>query len=259
MKPHEKLTKKIRKPIFSLTKSIHDKRGLQNLRKNQHLYRTLTQYLELSQSTGCSYYDYWTLYRHIRKNKPVEILECGTGVSTIVMAWALMENEREGDPAGRITSMEDIDIWYQKAAKLVPEQLKPYIELIHSPKVEYSYSIFRGVGYQEIPQRAYEFVFVDGPETTAPSDGTMAFDFDLINVVKNADHPVSAIVDKRVTTCYVYQKVFGTDKVEFDPRCDLCFVGPLTKKNLKSRIGGGRFAHTFRLWGNSELNFIMKS
>lgn len=259
MKPHEKLMKKIRKPIFSFTKSIYDKRGLQNLRKNQHLYRALTQYLELSQSTGCSYYDYWTLYCHIRKNKPAEILECGTGVSTIVMAWALMENEQQGGTAGRITSMEDVDFWYQQASELIPKELKTYIEIIHSQKVEYSYLIFRGVGYQEIPHKAYEFVFVDGPETTAPSDGTMAFDFDLINVVKDADHPVSAVVDNRVTTCYIYQKVFGRDKVRFDPKCDLGFVGPVTKTDLKSRVGGSTFAHTFRLWGNSELNFIMKS
>ncbi len=259
MKPHERLMKKIRKPIFALTKSIYDKRGLQNLRKNQNLYRSLTEYIELSQSTGCSYFDYWSLYRHIRKNKPVEVLECGTGVSTIVMAWALMENEKEGGPAGRLTSMEDVDFWYQQASKLIPAELKAYIELIHSPKVEYSHSIFRGVGYQQIPRKAYAFVFVDGPETTAPSDGTPTFDFDLINVVKNADHPVSAIVDKRVTTCYVYQKVFGIDKVHFDPRCDLCFVGPVTKKDLKSPIGGGAFMHTFRLFGKTKLNFITKS
>jgi hypothetical protein len=259
MKLHLKLIKKIRKPIFAFTNSIYDNRGLQNLRKNKHLHQALSQYLESSQSTGCSYYDYWTLYHYIRKHQPIEILECGTGVTTIVMAWALMENEQEGVASGRITSMEDVDFWYQQASELIPSELKPYIDLIHSPKVEYSYSIFRGVGYQDIPRRAYEFVFVDGPETTAPSDGTMAFDFDLINVVKNADSPVSAIVDKRVTSCYVYQKIFGTDKVKFDPRCDLCFVGPVTKRDLKSQIGGGRFAHTFRLCGNSELNFIMKS
>jgi hypothetical protein len=78
-------------------------------------------------------------------------------------------------------------------------------------------------------------------------------------VVTKADHPVSAIVDKRAATCYVFQKLFGIDKVKFDARCDVCFVGPLTKADLKSRMGGGAFMHTFRIFGNSELNFIMKS
>jgi hypothetical protein len=36
-----------------------------------------------------------------------------------------------------------------------------------------------GVGYQDIPGREYQFVFIDGPETTAPSDeiGTASFSY----------------------------------------------------------------------------------
>jgi hypothetical protein len=259
MKLYHLLTKVLKKPVFKFTRSVYDRQALKKIKKNTKLYQTITDYISLSESTGCSYFDYWTLYNTIRKNKPAEILECGTGVSSVVMAYALMENEQAGSLTGRITSMEDVDLWYQKAAKLIPDNLKPYVEIVHSPKVEYCHSIFRGVGYQDIPQRAYEFVFVDGPETTAPSDGTLTFDFDLINVVTKADHPVSAIVDKRAATCYVFQKLFGIDKVKFDARCDVCFVGPLTKADLKSRMGGGAFMHTFRIFGNSELNFIMKS
>jgi hypothetical protein len=61
MKPHHKLTKMIKKQIFSLTKSIYDKRRLKNLKENKKLYKTLKEYIKLSKSTGCSYYDYWTL------------------------------------------------------------------------------------------------------------------------------------------------------------------------------------------------------
>jgi hypothetical protein len=242
MKLYQLLTKVLKKPVFKFTKSAYDRQALKKLKKNARLYQTLMDTIKLSESTGCSYYDYWTLYNTTR----TEILECGTGVSSVVMAYALMENEQEGSLPGRITSMEDVDLWYQKAKKLMPDKLKPYVEIIHSPKVEYCHSIFRGVGYQDIPQRAYEFVFIDGPETTAPSDGTLTFDFDLINVVTEANHPISAIVDKRAATCYVFQKLLGVDKVK-------------TKADLKSRMGGGAFKHTFRIFGNSELNFIMKS
>ena len=259
MKLYHLIAKVLKKPVFKSTRSIYDRQALKKIKKNTTLYQILADYIKRSESTGCSHFDYWTLYNTIRKNKPAEILECGTGVSSIAMAYALMENEQEGNLAGRITSMEDVELWYQKAKDLIPDKLRPYIDIIHSPKVEYCHSIFRGVGYQDIPQRAYEFVFVDGPETTAPSDGTLAFDFDLINVVKNSDQPVSAIVDKRAATSYVFQKLFGIDKVKFDARCDLCFVGPVTKADLKSRLGGGAFMHTFRIFGNSELNFIMKS
>lgn len=259
MKIYRLLAKVLKKPAFKFTKSAYERRALKKLKENRQLYQTIIDYIKKSESTGCSYFDYWTLYHYIRKNKPAEILECGTGVSSIVMAHALMENEQDGSLTGRITSMEDVDLWYQKAQNLIPEKLRPYIEIIHSPKVEYYHSIFRGVGYRDIPQRAYEFVFIDGPETTAPSDGSLTFDFDLINVVTRAEQPISAIVDKRAATCYVFQKLFGVDKVKFDARCDLCFVGPITRVDLKSRMGGGAFMHTFRIFGNSQLNFIMKS
>ena len=259
MKRYHQIVKVLKKPLFKFSRSVYDGQALKKIRKNAGFYQTITDYIKRSQSTGCSYSDYWVLYHYIRKNKPREILECGTGVSSIAMAYALMENEQKGSPAGRITSMEDVELWHQKAAKIIPDKLKPYVDIIHSPKVEYCHSIFRGVGYQDIPQRAYDFVFVDGPETTAPSDSTLTFDFDLINVVKNTDRPVFAIVDKRAATSYVFQKLFGVDKVKFDARCDLCFVGPVTKADLKSRMGGGSFMHTFRIVGNSQLDFMMKS
>lgn len=85
----------------------------------------------------------------------------------------------------------------------------------------------------------------------------MTFDFDLINVVTQANHPVTAIVDKRVATCFVFQKIFGIEKVRFDPKCDLCYVGPCVKEDLKSKIGTSAFSHSFRLIGNSNLNFNM--
>lgn len=258
MKVYHKLIKKMKKPVFSFIKSRYDNYGLKNLQKNQTLYQTLINYLKRSETTGCNYYDYWFLYDFIRRYKPIEILECGTGASTLVMAHALMENAQDDRASGRITSMEDVESWYRHAQKLIPDQLKSYIDLICSPKVEYSHSIFRGVGYREIPERDYQFAFIDGPETTAPSDQISTFDFDLINIVKRARQPVFAVVDKRVTTCYVFQKVFGTDKVRFNPRCDLGFVGPLIKSDLKSKIGTGSFSHCFRVVGGTNLDFYLR-
>jgi len=256
MKAYYKLIKNIKKPIFRFTNSRYDNLGLKNLKKNRILYQTLINYLKLTKSTGCNYHDYWFLYRYIRQHKPQEILECGTGASTLVMAHALMENTQNGHSAGRITSMEDSKVWYEQAKKLIPDELISYIDLIWSPKVEYCHSIFRGVGYQDIPERNYQFAFIDGPETTAPSDKIGTFDFDLINVVKKSDRPVFAVVDKRVTTCYVFQKVFGTEKVRFAPHCDLGFVGPVTKSDIKSKIGTASFSHGFRLVGRTRLAFF---
>ena len=258
MKLYHLLIRELKKLIFKFTRSIYDRQALKKLKTNTKFYQTIADYIKLSESTGCSYFDYWTLYNYIRKNKPAEILECGTGVSSIAMAYALMENEQEGSVTGRITSMEDVEFWYRHSRELIPDELDPYIDLIYSPKTEFNYSIFRGVGYREIPERAYQFAFIDGPEATAPSDNLKTFNIDLINVVQKLGQPIFAVVDKRVSTCYVFQKVFGPGRVKFNPRCDLGFVGPVTRRDLKSKIGTGSFSHGFRLVGNSRLDFVLK-
>jgi hypothetical protein len=88
---------------------------------------------------------------------------------------------------------------------------------------------------------------------------TRSFDFDFINVVKSSDKEVFGIVDARLGTCYVYQKIFGLDKVKYDPKSNLCFVGPCTKNNLKTKISSESFFHKFSILGKTELNLRMGS
>src|SRR3546814_7785871 len=103
--------------------------------------------------TGASYSDYWTLYEQVRLHKPVEILELGTGISTVAMAQALRENEAEGHPRGRVTSMEEDAYWHGVALENLPEDVRAYVEILHSPKVDGFYKCFRGVQYAGIPDR----------------------------------------------------------------------------------------------------------
>lgn len=254
MARYAKIMKKIRRKYFSLAKILYNKHGLKNIRNNVELWKTLTEYMNISDSTGCSFSDFWVLYSYIKKYKPKEILECGTGVSTIAMAHALMENEKEGYHRGRLTSMEDQETWYRHAKTIIPDHLKAYIDLVHSEKVEYCYAIFRGIGYGNVPARPYEFVFIDGPEITAPSDGTMSFDFDYINIVMKSVTPVFGIVDKRMRTSYVFQKLFGVDRVNYDPKRDLCFVGPFNKEDIKSRVSTNSFVNSVRIMKKTKLN-----
>jgi len=205
--------------------------ALMKLQRNPQLWQELTTYRQATKSTGCSWSDLWTLYKTVRSRKPREILECGPGVSTLVISYALMENEREGHP-GRITAMEELSAYHEMAMKLHPECLRPYVEFILSPRVEDHYSLFRGVRYRDVPERPYDFVFVDGPDLYAPSDGAMTFDFDYIHVVRNSEKPVYGIVDYRLSTCYVFQVIFGLDKARFSAIHELGFVGPCDKHDL---------------------------
>ncbi len=202
------------------------------------VWRLLEAYKERSNSTGCQYADYWCLYETVRRLKPVEVLECGTGISTLILAAALARNAKDGGPRGRLTSLEDIDQWYQLSKSLLPDELAPYVDFVLRPRCEYTWSMFRGVGYKDVPERPYTLVFIDGPGISAPSDGAKTFDFDYINVVRRSAVPVLGIIDARYSTCYAFQKILGADKVRFDPIKGLGFVGPCTKDDVR------RFSHS---------------
>jgi len=229
------------------------------IQSNTELWTTLSAYLQKSNSTGCNFIDYAALYRHIRTKKPSLILECGTGVSTVVMAQALVENAREG-VEGRIVSMEEIEKYYDLAKSILPAQYASLVDIRLSPVVEDSFSLFRGVRYRDVPKLDYDFVFVDGPNYVAPSDKMVTFDFDFIHAVRNSSKPVSAIIDKRVSSCYVFQKVFGPGKVRYDGIRHLGFCTDCTAADLKDfnkDSPSTNFSDSFRLFGNSRLDFFL--
>src|SRR3546814_303017 len=160
-----------------------------------------------------SYSDYLTLYEQVRAHRPREILECGTGISTVVLAQALRENAAEsGQTPGRVTSMEDDPDWHRLATERLPEELRAIVEIVHSPKVDGFYKCFRGVCYERVPDRPYDFVFSDGPDRHSPVNGDKLFNLDLINVVRRSETPVRAVVANPYLTFYELQKVFGLDK-----------------------------------------------
>ena len=223
----------LRKQLLKAGGRYLERRARARLRGNPGLWSMLQAYLEQTGSTGCRYADYEALHDYVRGEKPREILECGTGVSTVVIAHALMENAEEDRISGRVTSMEESELWFEMAARLLPDSLREHVDLLLSPRVEEGYLVFRGVRYRDVPDRRYEFVFTDGPSTKAPSDGTRCADFDYLHVVRNADHPVFGIIDKRLSTCYVLQKVFG-DKFRYDPYRELGYVGPCTRNDMRT-------------------------
>ena len=60
----------------------------------------------------------------IKKHKPIEVLECGPGVTTVVIANALRENFDETGLQGKITCMENHKEWYEMAYEILPNEFK---------------------------------------------------------------------------------------------------------------------------------------
>src|SRR3546814_2050505 len=102
------------------------RRAEARLQGNTVLWDLLSRAARGTEVTGASYSDYWTLYEQVRLHKPVEILELGTGISTVAMAQALRENEAEGHPRGRVTSMEEDAYWHGVALENLPEDVRAY-------------------------------------------------------------------------------------------------------------------------------------
>jgi hypothetical protein len=178
----------------------------------------------MTPSTGAQYSDYWALYSYVRKYKPKEILELGPGITTLVLAQAVKENGE-----GRITAMEDVPFYFDATQKIIPPELASFIDLRLSPKTKYQYGPFTGVAYTEIPQRQYEFVYVDGPNYEAEKE----FDADIIQVIRNAEHPVTAYIDSRTGSCFIYHLLFGS-KFRFHYTKRLGIIDRATKRDLRT-------------------------
>lgn len=220
-------------PSRILSQSL-ERRARIKLQKMPKLYAMLERYIEASKSTGCSWSDYLELYRYVRAYRPKEILECGTGVSTIVLAYALEENEKEGSPRGRITSMEELSEYFELAKRLFPKEYAHFVDFRLSPAVEDKYLFFAGMRYKDIPERAYDFVFVDGPDYM-PHPPVQLFDLDYLYVLERSDIPVGAMVDTRTSSCFVFHTVLG-DRFRYNYVKKIGYVLPSTKKDLRNTL-----------------------
>ena len=226
------------------------------LKKNQALWDSLQIYLAKTESTGCGYIDYAELYKAVKNSSVKEVLELGSGVTTLIIAHALMENHLEFGVLGRVTSMEEDEIWFNMSKKLLPVKYMPYVDFVCSETADDYYSLFRGVKYLNTPQRKYDFVFVYGPKYISKIDYAPTFDYDFIDVLKRSVSPVSGLVDKRLSTVFVLQQILGHKKVIYCSIKGLGFILPVTKNdlgNLSKKIDSTNFMKSFRFFRRTKL------
>lgn len=247
----------IKNKIFIVRRKLLQVLAKSQLSANKQLWSALVEYITQSSSTGCNHTDYLVLYKQIRQKKPQEVLELGTGVSTLVIAHALYENAVETGTYGRVTSMEESSEWLEMSRALLPDKYRTCVDFCLSGTVEDKFSLYRGVRYEVVPERKYDYVFIDGPSTKSPLDGTPTFDFDLLNILRTAERPISGLIDKRVSTCFVLQQILGKEKLRYDPILHLGFITNCSKndlKNLTSSLSSENFENSFRLFGKTQLS-----
>lgn len=247
---------RLRALILERLIAANERRAEAALERIPAVANAIRNYRAMSAVTGMSWSDYLTLYREVRLYKPKEVLELGSGVSTVVLAHALVDNAAAGAPLGRITSMDEDLGWHRKAMACFPPELGQVADFVHSPKVDGYYKIFRGVQYASIPERPYDYVFSDGPERHSLVNGDKLFDLDFIQIVRRSDRPIRAVVDNHYLTFYVLQKVFGTELARYSPTRRLMLVGPVTRNDVR-HLRKENFVPDLRLIGRTEFKLRM--
>ncbi len=188
------------------------------------LWEEILAYQKETKSTGAKYATLYHIYHSVLKRKPQGIVECGTGLSTVVICRAIEDLKVQNNSySPSFISLESEEFYWTHAKNLLPKKYHDYVEIKLSALCEDAYGMFRGVRYEFMPTQHYDLVFVDGPNYKA-SDGRMSFCFDLINYIKNSQTPVYAVIDTRVSTVYVLQKLLGTSKVRYNPFSRVGFV-----------------------------------
>ncbi len=225
----EKLAKKITRGVRKIYYLL-DRRKIEKERDLCELMNAI----EKNSSFNCWKYcsKLLRLYNLIRVKKFKEVLEFGSGISTIIIALALKLNEQESGIKGRLTSMEENNgAYFDFVKNTIPVDLNRYVDLISSPKVDDNYYFFHGVRYKDIPDRKFDFVLIDGPTTSCVSNGQKAFDLDFIRVLEKSHSPLDAMVDNRRTTCYVLKFILGK-KVKFNYFINLGFISSVSKSDI---------------------------
>ncbi len=150
---------------------------LKNLRveKNDEIFSPI---LNLKKKYKPEILDLARIYDLIIKNKPFTILEFGVGYSTIVIAKALYENQKEFDKRKiseirntkmfKVYSVDASKKWIEETNKNLPDYLKKFVEFNHSPVETKVINNQLCHVYKNIPNVNPEFIYLDGPHPLDP-------------------------------------------------------------------------------------------
>lgn len=130
-------------------------------------YEYLTKKLDLRE--GIPYTPKWTaepdflriIVDHCLQAEPSSVLECGSGLSTLMLARCCQMNGR-----GHVVSLEEGEKYSMGTTKYIERYgLEQYASVIHAPlkKISIGGNEYLWYSSQEIPDRSIDMLIVDGP------------------------------------------------------------------------------------------------
>lgn len=166
---------------------IHNKYAKYRLRKYSHLYESRPK-----DAIPPAWHKLWNLYWRIRKERPLKVIEFGSGCSTIIMAQALYENG-----IGHLYTYEESEKWKKATESSLPKHVNN-VSVYHSPIREVEYDGIPGFRYTGDIGEA-DFVYLDGPVLRPDRK----FAVDILYMKKK---PKYIVVDSRKSNCDFLKK-----------------------------------------------------
>jgi hypothetical protein len=225
-------------PIHYL-RLIHEGRSIYELKKNRDLFRQINRLIAASDSTGGEYADYLEQFHMVTHLRPRYILECGSGISTCVMAFASRKLFEQTGVKTKFISMEENTFYHEQIVNIFPSELADYVEFVQSDRVERWYGKYRrypGCHYENVPDYPYDFVFIDGPTERKTPDAPKCFDADFINVLQKANKEVVGLLDQRVSTYWTFRDLIPMANVRYNPIKKLTLITNAKRSSLRNDL-----------------------
>ncbi len=173
--------------------------------------------------------DAYFLLNYLKNNKPVKILELGSGVSTLVFAYFLHKSKEENSLSSKaelVTLDENKDYQRNLVAKSIPIEMRNNIVFLYSSleikKYEKGNFFANGIYYSNTPKQHFELIYVDGPQVvpgvyndssyisehplTKIKIKPKPFDSDILNLSNNLSRDTKIIIDQRIDTVWKIKK-----------------------------------------------------
>ena len=189
---------KLRQIYYAYFKSIVAKQEsyfFKDLDKNLSNVNLIVEKLEQTGATITPriFYKLYSLQALLEEKKPNNILELGTGASTLVFLKYL-----ESNSAAKLTCLDESDKWLDNTKKIANSLSLncSNAQFIRAPKKPLQSQSPAGVGYDyDLSQDSYDFVFIDGPSWEIKP----YYNTDIFELCKST-MPDTIVIDQRVET-----------------------------------------------------------
>ena len=173
------------------------------------------------------YVDLWYLYEYIRTAQPREILELGSGFSTVVMGAALLHNG-----AGRLHAIEAAEEWAESTQAALPDAVRPSCRVKYSRSTDCVIADFQSRYFTDVPAAAPDMIYIDG----AP-EGALWLGAETVGMMEQSLEPGTCIfIDSRINAVLFFLKKIARRNYRIEANV-VAVSDRRTRRRLASRFG----------------------